>query len=176
MKRQITSILLLSGASLLPLSALALSETQDSKAPLTTSYSQRITVFSPETNGYEAWKTWVNAQNQKNPTLRRGDGTSYVGPVGQITVDTGMEASSGSDRASALSIPPDQGPPTPLPATGTPGQKLTIKNQTSTLYQEWSFVWLVGGGGLGAWDQQSYSANTCAPKPGMTGSLCAPSL
>ncbi|WP_143109235.1 hypothetical protein [Dyella sp. OK004] len=168
-----TSLLAISS---LAIPSLTLSETPASKAPATSSYNQKTIVFSPGATGYEAWKTWIDAQNQKNPTLRRGDGTTAVGPVGQITVNSGIEASTSIDQVSALSVPPDNGPPTPLPTTGSPGQKLTIKNQTETLYQQWTFVWVAGDAGFGGWDQQGYFANTCAPKPGMTGVLCAPSI
>ncbi len=133
-------------------------------APYSTTSIKRTFVLTPGSSGYKEWKAWIDRENAAQPTLRRADGTSQLDGAGRVTVTIRSETTAMS-AADVTPVPPDRGPPMPLPVNGTPGQEINITSQTYTVYQEWSFTWS-GSAVDGSWVQTAYYANSCEFREG----------
>lgn len=131
--------------------------------------SSQTYVLTAGTPQYDAWAKWIKEHDELS---KKADGATWAsGQVGQITITTTLAHQPASSQIGAFDSPPDNGPPSPLPATGTPGQQIRIVNQTPTVYQSWTYVWVVSSGGGGGWSESSYSGNSCSAGH-ETGKLC----
>lgn len=141
-----------------------------SASDVLSTYTKQTLLLKPGSAHYAEWKAWIEQQNAQDPALKRSDGSFAVGEVGSVTVilETALTPSA---ETTISSVPPNNGPPTPLPVNGTPGQRITVVNQTTTLYQKWVYEWAPAGNAWG-WNQVAYSAHSCELKPGLTGVFC----
>lgn len=149
-------------------SAFAATSQPSTKGYALTDSSQTF-VLTANAPQYDAWAKWIKEQDL---THKKSDGSTWgAGQVGQVTIITTAAHQVGSDHIGVFDVPPDNGPPGPLPTTGTPGQRIKIVNQTATTYQAWIFVWIGESGDGGGWSESSYAANSCAAG-NETGKLC----
>lgn len=137
-------------------------------------YSRQTYVLSPGSEVYNSWNAWIERKNAKQVAqsahAQRAANTHYAsalegGEIGVIiiTVQSGGSTDavhSGAEPASQTG----QGPPMSFPATGSPGEHLTIVNSTNTLSQRWVHVWQEGraGGKAGDWVGYQYGTSACA--------------
>ena len=133
-------------------------------------HSEQTFVLTRGSTIYNKWKGWIeqeNAQSARRYSMRNDGTTSALygaGGIGRITITVQTPHSSDMPQSDVTRTPPDNGPPVGLPATGTPGQHLTLVNETTTVYQRWTYEWQPTPGGRGPedWTQISYQANSCA--------------
>lgn len=122
----------------------------------------------PGTSTYNAWARWISDELNKDPNLANFENGAPskkhfdIPTNDDITIQVLIPPS--SDRF--VTISPDgtapAGPPTPLPATGTPGEQITIVDATRTYYASWTYQWVGGGGGGGGgWDLIGSSYHDC---------------
>lgn len=145
-------------------------------------YSEQTFVLARGSTIYNKWKDWIGQQNAQNALRlsQRHDGTTSAldgaGGIGKITITVQTLHSSDLLESAATSpAPPDNGPPVGLPPTGTPGQRITVVNQTTTVYQRWTYEWQAApdghGLGDGNWVEIRYEGNSCS-SGGTSPSLC----
>ncbi|MEA9571285.1 hypothetical protein [Xanthomonas campestris] len=81
------------------------------------------------------------------------------------TMDLGKITVKSSKTSKGMVTAANDGPPTPLPATGSPGEKYTIINELpGGFIEKWTFEW-VGGGGGGEWRQTDYESHAPVVNP-----------
>jgi hypothetical protein len=158
-------VLVLSAASL-PVIAPASTPESD----YTVTASTQTFVLTRGTPLYDAWKAFIDQQNVGRRKLGPVKGPGLPYEVGRITITI----SSGTAQPAMLPgppyDPPNMGPPMPLPANGIEGQTLTMTSQTTTIYQQWVYVFEGRGGG---WRELSYNGRACR-RPTEGGDLCGP--
>lgn len=142
----------------------------ESRSDYMMTYSAQTFVLTRGKPLYNEWKAFIDQQNvgRRKLGLLNGPGLPYE--VGRITITITSGTSPPSTLPDAPIEPPHEGPPVPLPANGTEGQTLIMTNQTTTIYQQWMYVFESRGG---VWREFSYRGQACRRlKEG--GNLCEP--
>jgi hypothetical protein len=132
----------------------------------------QVVQLVPSSPAYGVWSNWiVEKLNSENNGVGYSNGASArkvfdSSVVGLITIETkyGQPTTSFRDSVTPESAGAPKDPPTPLPATGTPGEQITITDVTHTYYATWVYTWEVpagGGGGGGGWVQTGGSFHDC---------------
>ncbi|MGB3461221.1 hypothetical protein [Rhodanobacter lindaniclasticus] len=137
--------------------------------PYSLTNSERTYILTPGSAFYREWKAWIEHQNEQSARrhAQRHDGTlsaiDGIGGIGRITITIKTPYSSDlAQTAATPPTPPDNGPPVALPPNGTPGERITVVNQTTTVFQEWTYEWQPSGGGMGNWTEIRYQGNSCS--------------
>ncbi|GLQ98819.1 hypothetical protein [Dyella mobilis] len=157
----------------------ALADTVDGRVA---SYS-KVTQLLPGSPAYGTWSHWIVEALNNGPI-----GVDYTNgvavhrhfdssAVGLVTVETRF----GETVDSAKGTPAAGGhgarfhPSAPLPATGKPGQTVTITDVTHRFHVSWTFTWRTIGGGDGGWEQTAGSFRDCGADADKQASVtCAP--
>ena len=123
-----------------------------------TQTSSRVVTLETNSAAYQGWSAWIRSQNAQNPS------TANL-PAGRITLEITQSATSSAGALAMADAPPL---PVSLPATGTPGERLTITSQTNGVYQQWIVRWVSGGSGSGgvsagggSWQVTGYQVYDC---------------
>lgn len=151
---------------------------QDSNLVSSTQTYQLI----PGTTTYSAWANWIGDKLNTDPNI-----VNYVhgvpvrkhfyAPVNDtITIKVIVPPSGDRFTTGTPDGTPPSGPPTPLPVTGTPGEQITIVDQTHTYYASWTYEWKTdgGGGGDGGWDLVGSSYHACDSTNKSPSTVCQP--
>jgi hypothetical protein len=137
--------------------------TQDSKLISSTQSYQLV----PGTPTYNAWAHWISDKLNSDPNMANfSNGAPIqkhfaVPTTDEITIKVIVPPS--ADRFSTItpdSTPP-AGPPTPLPAHGTPGERITITDATHTYYASWTYEWESTSDGMGGWNMIGSQYHDC---------------
>ncbi|CAD1787368.1 hypothetical protein XSP_000577 [Xanthomonas euroxanthea] len=128
----------------------SLSSSAVAAASQSTTTVQTTKVYRANTPEASAIQKWLDSV--PNADRRTMD-------LGKITIRSSKTSKGGMVTAA------NDGPPVPLPASGSPGEKITITNELPGGYVEtWTFEW-VGGGGGGEWRQTDYESHAPVVNP-----------
>ncbi|KUF34289.1 hypothetical protein [Xanthomonas phaseoli] len=134
----------------LSIALVSMSGSAAAAASQSTTTVQTTKVYRANTPEASAIQTWLDSV--PNADRRTMD-------LGKITIKSSKTAKG------SLVTAANDAPPVPLPASGSPGEKLTITNELPGGYVEtWTFEW-VGGGGGGEWRQTDYESHAPVNNP-----------
>lgn len=128
-------------------------------------YSKAVKL-TPGTSDYAIWAAWIRSHSNYRYSYANGQlvKTPVNTDVGDVTITESTVQKSGSADTFNQGVGPldNPAPPTPLPQTGYPGEKLTVTNATRFEYQSWTFEWLTSqNNGAGGWLQINYTEHLC---------------
>lgn len=120
----------------------------------------------PGTSTYSAWANWISDKLNSDPNLANFSNgtpvkTHFAVPTNdETTIKVIMPPSTVRLGTVTPDGTPPAGPPTPLPATGTPGERITIVDAPHTYYASWTYEWQEGPGGA-SWNLVASSYHDC---------------
>ncbi len=100
---------------------------------------------SREANAVLDWLQQNRAFDEDGAAIGR------LGSLGDIRVSYTR-----TDSSFALPASPGSNPPVPLPASGSPGDVITIESTSGGIHQSWTYEWRLNGRGSYAWILTSY--------------------
>lgn len=148
------------------ISSAGLMSVQASASEPQTSVISKVVKLTPGTADYVTWASWIRSHSNYRYSYANGQlvKTPVNTEVGDVTITESTVQKGDSADAFNHGVGPldNPAPPTPLPASGYPGEKLTVTNAARFEYQSWTFEWLTSqDNGAGGWLQITYTEHLC---------------